>query len=1296
MACRNFFLLTVLLSPLLAQEPGSGNVSVIIRDEFRRAYFRNNFHVNVSGPVGDVRRFGSTGLVQEFYDLSRTAGVRYALVRANTSDAVSAGVDGVLQVLPEMYSYYSSLGPNTVGYPTIDTVACPNSFTDGNSCRFQIFDKNHVLFAFAFNTSTLGGTNFAVKDPFFSRWRLLDGINRLGAAIGAEETVASGAGTDVAGILQRFQRGGMFNLTAGTLIGRMVVVQAPVWDLYQEQGGHRGFLGFPTGEPVNVGGDQRRQTFEGGAVDYSLAGNNATLRLPVATVVVAVGTPTQRLNLGESIRLDAATFAGNGAVLGGRQVTWLSSNSRILAVEPNGTSATVRAVGGGSANITAISEGKSSRIVTFFVIAPCCQVGEGAPTQAIQQSFLDAVVRGRLSLRLPGPSPVQRVGSGYTQEAVGNDGAAVLLAKADSTASTFFVAGTILARYLELGGPAGNLGYPSSDPTAAGRQVFEGGVLAGNPVNVVTAPILTRWASQGYESSPARLPAGSPVPVLTFAATLGLQQSFAGGSYFAHLSGAFSNRVFFVSGAVLNRYAASGGPSGVLGLPIGDEVALAGRRRQDFEGGTVSYAPGESDAQLEEKSRRPQISATPSTVAAGGRVRIAAGGFRQGATLRVTVGNQPDFTVATESGAYAWEAVVAANAESGLVNLRAADINGTAIAAGSYVIQSSAETLARITKLRGDLQTGYPGARLPIPLKIVVRDENGSPLAKVPVRFTPSPGAAIEEASAVTDPRGEAQAFLRLGLSEIPALATAEAGRQVVTFSARSAPGSFSNFPRFTQTGDVRLGNEQEPISKSGALLATAAAIVRHLQNTHQAGTLNGLADPQNLNAWLKELCAVDSKGERICDGFIAPPRGSSGNVNIWRLSSFAGGGFEPQPLEPSANNIRDALAAGFPVLLGLTISAGDVVVGSHFVAAIGVASGGQILIHDPSPVFNKTYMDEYFAGFSLSSVAVKGVISAAIRFVPQPQSNVGYLVLSDAGAPGVSAISGACGITASWPGQPFSGALPASEVPMQWLRYCDGALAAYQVELDGKSQALFLETGASPGRIVIDPAVAPAYRLTRAGGTWTIAPLEVTFGSDTVVNAASQLPELSPGALAHILGSGLARDGKVDVTVGGYPAAVSSSGSFRIAFRLPPELEAGPQPIRVSSAYGSAERTIQIDATSPALFTVDGLQAVATNQDGSPNGPLNPATRGQAVVVAGTGFGALRAQGNQQVLQVLPTATLNGRGIPIFYAGAVPGIPGLIQLNLQIPGDFPPGTGLPLVLVQDGRQTRSVTVSIQ
>src|SRR5439155_14006245 len=106
----------------------------------------------------------------------------------------------------------------------------------------------------------------------------------------------------------------------------------------------------------------------------------------------------------------------NGNALTDRSIVWSTSNSRIVTVQSSGYTATIKAVGGGGANIQATSEGKLSSPLPIFVTAPCCDIGAGAPTPAIQQAFQDAVTRNKLTLRLPVPTAVRRVGNGYMQD----------------------------------------------------------------------------------------------------------------------------------------------------------------------------------------------------------------------------------------------------------------------------------------------------------------------------------------------------------------------------------------------------------------------------------------------------------------------------------------------------------------------------------------------------------------------------------------------------------------------------------------------------------------------------------------------------------------------------------------------------------------------------------------------------------------------------------------------------------------------------------------------------------------
>src|SRR5688500_7578678 len=92
---------------LLAQtvEPGTGAPTEAIRNQFANAFGRGVFPRLASlPPASPVRRFGTTGLIQEFNDATRSSG-RLALVRATSGSDDGAPV---YQVLTDLYAHYSS------------------------------------------------------------------------------------------------------------------------------------------------------------------------------------------------------------------------------------------------------------------------------------------------------------------------------------------------------------------------------------------------------------------------------------------------------------------------------------------------------------------------------------------------------------------------------------------------------------------------------------------------------------------------------------------------------------------------------------------------------------------------------------------------------------------------------------------------------------------------------------------------------------------------------------------------------------------------------------------------------------------------------------------------------------------------------------------------------------------------------------------------------------------------------------------------------------------------------------
>ena len=89
-----------------------------------------------------------------------------------------------------------------------------------------------------------------------------------------------------------------------------------------------------------------------------------------------------------------------------------------------------------------------------------------------------------------------------------------------------------------------------------------------------------------------------------------------------------------------------------------------------------------------------------------------------------------------------------------------------------------------------------------------------------------------------------------------------------------------------------------------------------------------------------------------------------------------------------------------------------------------------------------------------------------------------------------------------------------------------------------------------------------------------------------------------------------------------------------------------------------------------PGIFLVSKLPVGAiTNASYGLIGSFNPLVRSQVLIVFATGLGAVRASGNLPVTVTPVTVLVDGVEFPVQFAGLAPGIPGYIQVNVQIPG---------------------------
>jgi len=1278
------FLLFLIASAAQAQDVGSGAPNETIRNMFVQAFYRNGFANLVSlPPVADVKRLGSTGYVQEFPDLNKTSGVRYALVKANDSTIQIEGNVAVFQMSATVYAYFNSIGVNTAGYPTLDSRACP-TLVNGNSCFHQTFDKNYALFVYA-NPVNLGASTYFTRDPYFTRWKAAGGIDTLGPANIAETAFTTAGG--ITGTVQTFTSGAVFNITGGTVAARQLTVRPQIYQIYAANGGYTGFLGVPLTEEVVIAGGRRRQTFVGGSIDYDPNQNGSgALRLPVTSVVLAPQQGPIRLNLNESLTVQAITYAPTGETLTGRDIVWATSNGRIAAITPNGAAVTVKAVGGGPATITATSEGKVSAPLSIFVTAPCCAIGEGAPSTALQQSIQDAITRNRLTPRLPAASPASRIGFGYVQEFVDNaNGQTFWIAVSERTLAGYVLRGNLLARYRELGGPAGTLGYPTTDPTAGGRQNFENGSLVGDPAQLVQGAILAKWQSIGYETGVAGPATAAPGTFLSFRATAGRAQSFRNAVIYEILQGppAQVGKVYFVKGIALAKYASLGFTASKLGAPIVDEYVINGQNHQDFEGGFLEYGQGETEVRVNENTRTPVVTATPNNVSAGTVVRLALGGFENDAQIRVAITGQQDFTVNVPAGAYVWENYLPTTSRSSTVTVRAVDTKTQAAAQTTFSVLATAEARIRLTVARGDQQSGPPGAMLVQPVVVRLADPNGSPVPNIPVRWAASPGAAIVQGDAATNDRGEAQVFFRLASGEGTALGTAEASGQVVTFGARAVRTTLIGFPKMSQDSTLTLGNGSATIARKGSLLVAAAAVVRYLQTRNELPSAQGLADPVSLNTYLRSFCAFDAAGAQLCDGFLEAPGTSEQIVNLWRLGGFVNNALTVRPEIAEDTRVRDLIAEGLAPIVAIRLFAGDRLIGSHFAVAIGVSGNGAILLQDS--LFARESLTEYTVGFN----GIRGELSGVVSLVPRAPATAGFLIAAT-GLSNVQTPDGACGQNFAFTTvTSFDTSSTGTPEPFS-LFHCDPAangdaklLQAFIVRENANFQGSFTDLGNPGNREEVTGGGSSAFRVARKGAQWSLAPLDIAFEAADVVNVANLSRDLAPGSLAAIFGTGFIRPGapNPDVLVNGSPARVVQAFPFQLNFVIPADLSPGTVTLAVSSDYGYAEQPIELKRSAPAI-----VKTIVNAPDSRTNSRYNPISRGQNIQVYVTGLSrdAVAAYLGGIEARVVSTAS----------AGAT--LPGISIVTIAIPLTLPPSLTVELTLTQGDATSNRVEVAVQ
>lgn len=232
-----------------------------------------------------------------------------------------------------------------------------------------------------------------------------------------------------------------------------------------------------------------------------------------------------------------------------------------------------------------------------------------------------------------------------------------------------------------------------------------------------------------------------------------------------------------------------------------------------------------------------------------------------------------------------------------------------------------------------------------------------------------------------------------------------------------------------------------------------------------------------------------------------------------------------------------------------------------------------------------------------------------------------------------------------------------------------------------------------------------------------------------SVVNGASLTNTgLSPGQIFTIFGSslglvnglGLQLDqngtvsnnlAAVSVFVNGIAAPLLFLGAKQINAVVPYEIaNSVGQNVMVQvddNGVYSNPVSVAVVATAPAIFSLGNGQGAVLNQDGTVNGPANPAARGSYIQIYGTGEGQTTPAGvdgqiANETLANLPrpvapfSLTIGGVSTTYSYAGTAPEtFDGFFQVNALIPTTI--GTGnQPVVLKVGGGTSPAMNVVLK
>ncbi len=296
-------------------------------------------------------------------------------------------------------------------------------------------------------------------------------------------------------------------------------------------------------------------------------------------------------------------------------------------------------------------------------------------------------------------------------------------------------------------------------------------------------------------------------------------------------------------------------------------------------------------------------------------------------------------------------------------------------------------------------------------------------------------------------------------------------------------------------------------------------------------------------------------------------------------------------------------------------------------------------------------------------------------------------------------------------------------------------SLANFQA---GSSAQVWQYSGANLGAIVAQPGIAlGSNTLTATYPANSITMLVIPPAAfavpkpvvSAVTNAASYAQSVAPGQMVVVWGTGMGPATLAGLALEANGLVANSAAGVRVLFDgIPaPVVYASANQIAVVTPYfGTINATthvqveyqgvrsdpfaVPVAATAPGLFTANATgtgQGAILNQDNvTHNSAQAPAPRGSIVILWGTGEGLTDPPGvdGRLAIGVLPaplaavSVTIGGMAAKVDYAGAAPYLmPGVFQINAEVPQGVQPGNNVPVLVTIGGASTQAgVTLAVE